>query len=101
MIKTENAAIPEVLLEDIHRAIGILKKEGCTEIFLFGSGTEGKVRDGTDIDLAIRGCPRGRFFHLLGRLMWELDHPVDLVSLDFQDAFAHYLEKEGVLLRIG
>ena len=55
----------------------------------------------SDIDLAIRGCPKGAFFHLLGRLLLELDYPVDLVSLDRQNDFAHYLEKEGGLLRIG
>ena len=79
----------------------ILKEAGCTHVFLFGSLTAGKVRDGSDIDLAIRGCPKGRFFHLLGKLLLELDHSVDLVSLDRQDAFARYLEKEGELLRVG
>ena len=46
-------------------------------------------------------APQGRFFHLPGRLLWELDHPVDLVDLDGQDAFAQYLQEEGELLRIG
>ena len=32
--------------------------------------------------------------------MRELDHPVDLVSLDRHDAFARYLEREGELLLI-
>jgi hypothetical protein len=27
-------------------------------------------------------APQGRFFHLPGRLLWELDHPVDLVDLE-------------------
>src|SRR4029453_14152961 len=101
MIQTGNMVGPEVFQKDIDRAVRILKEEGCSEIFLFGSGTEGKARDRSDIDLAIRGCPPGRFFHLLGRLLWELDHPVDLVSLDTENPFTHYLQKEGGLLRIG
>jgi len=101
MVRTENIAIPEVFREDISRAVRILKEEGCSEIFLFGSGVTGKGRDGSDIDLAIRGCPRDHFFHLLGRLLLALEHPVDLVDLDTQDAFAQYLQKEGVLVRIG
>jgi predicted nucleotidyltransferase len=101
MIQTENVAVPEDFRADIDRAVRILKEGGCCEIFLFGSGAEGKVRDGSDIDLAVRGCPPGRFFHLLGRLLWELDYPVDLVNLDTQDPFAQYLQKEGVLLRLG
>jgi predicted nucleotidyltransferase len=101
MMKTEHLAVPERFREDISRAVQILKEEGCTEIFLFGSGAAGKVGDGSDIDLAIRGCPRGHFFHLLGRLLWELDRPVDLVNLDTQDAFAQYLQQEGELLQVG
>lgn len=101
MSKTENIAAPESLRNEIDRAVRILKEEGCAEIFLFGSGAEGKIAERSDIDLAIRGCPRGHFFHLLGRLLWELDHPVDLVNLDTQDPFAQYLQKEGALLQVG
>lgn len=97
----EKVQLPEVYQKDVHRAVEILKEAGCTHVFLFGSLSVGKVRDGSDIDLAIRGCPKGQFFHLLGRLLLELDHPVDLVSLDGQDAFASYLEEEGELLQIG
>lgn len=100
MTRTENITIPEVLQEDIRRAVQILKEGGCSEIFLFGSAATGKIREGSDIDLAVRGCPPGSFFHLLGRLLWELDHPVDLVRLDTQDAFAQFLQKEGNLVRI-
>ncbi|MBM4464859.1 MAG: nucleotidyltransferase domain-containing protein [Chloroflexi bacterium] len=97
----EKSQLPKPYQKDIHRAVEILKEAGCTHVFLFGSLTVGKVRDGSDIDLAIRGCPKGSFFNLLGRLLLELDHPVDLVSLDRQDAFTRYLEEEGELLRIG
>jgi hypothetical protein len=38
---------------------------------------------------------------LLGRLLLELEHPVDLVDLDGQHAFACYLEEEGDLLQVG
>jgi len=99
--ETESSAVSAVFQEDIHRAVRILKEGGCSEIYLFGSGITGKIRVESDIDLAVRGCPQGRFFYLLGRLLWELDHPVDLVDLDAQDAFAQYLQKEGELLRIG
>jgi predicted nucleotidyltransferase len=95
------AQIPKAYQKDIHRAIEILKKAGCTQVFLFGSLASGKIRERSDIDLAIRGCPKGKFFHILGKLLLELDHSVDLVSLDRRDAFARYLEKEGGLIRIG
>jgi len=86
---------------DLHRAVEILKGAGCTQIFLFGSLATGQVSDQSDIDLAVRGCPKGKFFHLLGRLVFELKHPVDLVNLDSRDAFARYLEEKKELLRVG
>jgi predicted nucleotidyltransferase len=98
---TEKIQIPEIYQKDIHRAVEILKEAGCTDVFLFGSLAAGKVRDKSDIDLAVRGCPQGEFFPLLGRLLLELSYPVDLVNLDGQDAFVRYLEEHGELLQIG
>ena len=96
----EQVQLPIAYRQDIRRALTILKEAGCSNVFLFGSLAAGRVKDGSDIDLAVRGCPKGQFFHLLGKLLLELDHPVDLIDLDRQDAFAHYLEKEGELFPI-
>ncbi len=93
-------SMPETYRRSLQRAIEILKAVGCTQIFLFGSLAKGQIETESDIDLAIRGCPEGKFFHVLGQLLLELDHPVDLVSLDTQDAFARYLEQEGELVRV-
>ncbi len=101
MVNTEHAAIPAVLQRDVSRAVSILKEEGCSAIFLFGSATRGAARPDSDIDLAIRGCPRDHFFRILGRLLWELDHSVDLVDLDSSDPFAQYLQAEARLVQIG
>ena len=101
MLINEQAQIPELYRRDVDRAIEILKAAGCTDIFLFGSLATGKMSNNSDIDLAVRGCPQGKFFHLLGQLLLELDHPVDLINLDKQAAFANFLEQEGELLQIG
>lgn len=97
----EKYSIPEEYRDDLQKAIAILKEEGCTEIFLFGSLAEGKGTKKSDIDLAVRGCPKDKFFRVLGRLLMELHHSVDLIDLDEQSRFAHYLEKEGELVHIG
>jgi len=97
----EHIVISEGFRADLARAVQILKEAGCAEVFLFGSGATGKIREQSDIDLAIRGCPRGHFFHLLGRLLRELKRPVDLVNLDTRDPFAQYLLQEGELLQVG
>jgi predicted nucleotidyltransferase len=99
MIEIEGTT--ETFKQDIDRAVRILKNEGCTEIYLFGSVATGQVHAGSDIDLAVRGCPPGQFFHTLGRLLRELDHPVDLIDLDVPDIFVRYLLTSGELARIG
>ncbi len=93
--------LPDDFNGDIQRAIEILKNGGCSDIYLFGSLATGEYKNKSDIDLAIRGCPKGKFFHLLGKLLLELKYSVDLVNLDNGDAFSHYLEKEGELIQIG
>lgn len=93
--------LPETYRRSLKQAVEILKAAGCTDVFVFGSGVTGQVRDNSDLDLAVRGCPKGKFFHILGQLLLELDYPVDLISLDSQDAFARYLDEEGELVRVG
>jgi len=93
--------LSEAYRRSLERAVQILKAAGCTDVFIFGSGVTGKIRDNSDLDLAIRGCPKGKFFHILGQLLLELDYPVDLINLDSQDAFVRYLEDEGELMRVG
>jgi len=93
--------LPDDYKRDIVRAIEILKNGGCSDIFLFGSLATGEYRKKSDIDLAIKGCPKGKFFHLLGKLLFELKYTVDLINLDNRDAFARYLENEGELVQIG
>lgn len=86
--------------KDIQKAVEILKEAGCAEVFLFGSLASQEYKNTSDIDLAIRGCPQGKFFHLLGKLLLELEHPADLVNLDMQYAFAEFLEQEKELVQI-
>lgn len=93
--------LPDDYKKDISRAVKILKESGCSDIYLFGSLATGEYRKKSDIDLAVKGCPRGKFFRILGKLLFELKHSVDLINLDKKDAFASYLEREGELIKIG
>jgi len=99
MIKNIN--IPESYQKNIRRAVEILKEAGCSDIFLFGSLAENNFREGSDIDIAVRGCPRGKFFYIWGKLFRQLDYPVDLIRLDRDDAFSRYLEEKGEMIQIG
>ncbi len=84
---------------DLDRAIEILKEEGCEDIYLYGSIAEDRFDEGSDIDLAVKGIPSGELFRVLGRLMLELDHPVDLVDLDKDEDFSRFLKEERELIR--
>jgi predicted nucleotidyltransferase len=94
MIKLEQARVPSDYQSDLERAAQILKEAGCTEIFLFGSLAEGDLREGSDIDLAVRGCPPENYFRLWSRLSDALRHPVDLIDLDSTQPLAKYLRDE-------
>lgn len=96
----QTMSIAEAFKVDIDRAVHILKEEGCTEIYLFGSVATGENHARSDIDLAVRGCPQGRFFHVLGRLTWELEHSVELVDLDSANPFAQFLQEKQRLFQI-
>ena len=98
---TSGMTIPAAFQPDVARAVRILKEGGCKEVFLFGSLAEGRSHADSDIDLAVCGCPADRFFHLLGKLLFELRHRVDLVDLDAPDPFAQYLLQHGALQRVG
>ena len=101
MATVDVGAVPEAMRKDVRRAVEILREGGCTEVYVFGSAATGEVRDDSDIDLAVRGCPERFFFGLLGRLLRELEHSVDLVDLDCEDPFSRFLEKEEELVRVG
>lgn len=93
-------AHPRAIEHDIQRAVAILKAGGCREVFLFGSAVTGTLHAKSDLDFAVRGCPPANFFRLLGRLMSELDRPVDLVDLDQSNPFVTFLLAEGHLVAL-
>lgn len=93
MATTENEAIT--------RASRILREQGATEVYLFGSAATGRLRDGSDIDLAIAGLPPERFFRAMGLAADVLDRPLSLVDLDEDTPFTRYLRADGGLQRVG
>lgn len=93
--------IPEDIRRDVARGVDILRRGGCSEVYVFGSVTEGRATPQSDIDFAVRGCPTNRFFKLQGRLLVELVRSADLVDLDADPALAAFLEREAVLIHVG
>jgi len=82
-------------------ATEILKKAGCSEIYLFGSQATGRSNKNSDIDLGIRGLSSNSFFGLHYDLEQALNMRVDLVDFDYQKDFFELLKQLGELKKIG
>jgi len=93
--------IPLKYRKDIETATSLLKNEGCKEIFLFGSLITGKIRDNSDIDIGIKGLPKGKFFKVYSRLYFDLNNKVDLVDFDVNSDFYSMLNNIGEVVKIG
>lgn len=64
--------LPNSYQEDIKKAIKILKENGATEIFIFGSIVNGNLNRNLDIDIAIRGIRQEDFYKVASILMLNL-----------------------------
>ena len=93
-------AIDAAIKNDIETAARILREEGATEVYVFGSAAHGKMRPDSDIDFAIRGLPPEKYFPTMGKMREAVSHLFDLVDLDDDNLFTHFLEDEGELLRV-
>lgn len=49
----------------VRRAARVLRDAGATEAYPFASAASGRLRDGSDIDLAIAGLPPGCLFQAM------------------------------------
>lgn len=93
--------IPRKYRQDIEDATNFLKSEGCEAIFLFGSLVTGKIHENSDIDIGIKGLPKGKFFHVYSKLYFNFDNKIDLVDFDKNDDFYSMLYKLGEVIQIG
>ena len=89
------------LAAQLEKAVAALKAAGAREVYLFGSAATGKLREGSDIDLAVSGLPPERFFEAMGDAGDILAQPLDLLDLDEPSPLAQYLREEGELRRVG
>ena len=92
--------IPKEYKYDIDTALKLLLQEGCTEVYLFGSLAENTFDSSSDIDFAVKGLKKEKYFHVYGELLRVLDHPFDLVGLDYNNDFSKELMKTGTLQRV-
>lgn len=92
--------LDEQTKRDIETAAKILLNAGASEVFVFGSVAQGKMRPDSDLDIAVRGLPPDRFFATMSEVTFAISRSFDLIDLDEENPFTQYLEKEGELLRV-
>ena len=93
--------IPEKYQKDIESAKNLLKNEGCEAVFLFGSLVSGKINDDSDIDIGIKGLPKGKFLEVYSRIYFDMENSIDLVDFDVNSDFYSMLNKIGEVVQIG
>jgi len=85
---------------DIDTAAKILREEGATEVYVFGSAVHGRMRPDSDIDFAIRGLPPEKYFPTRSKVGEAISHLFDVVDLDEENPFTEYIIKKGGLVRV-
>jgi len=94
-------SIPQKYQKDIEVATSLLKEEGCRSIYLFGSLVTGKNHDESDIDIGIKGLPKGKFFETCARVYFAIDNNIDIVDFDSNEDLYTLLNRQGEVLEIG
>ncbi len=94
--------LPKSYQEDIKKLTKILKENGATEVFIFGSIANGKFNENSDIDIAVKGLNEKNFYKVASILMFELENKFDLIDLDDKEnRFSQMLLRVGGLLKVG
>ena len=86
--------------KDIELAKNILLRYGCQEVCVFGSLVDGDFGDQSDIDIAVVGLAKGRFFAAYGELIEQLSRSVDLIGLDYEDDFSRRVREKKRMERV-
>jgi predicted nucleotidyltransferase len=85
------------VLEQAH----LLKKGGCKSIYLFGSLAAGKNHEDSDIDIGIKGLPKGKFFEICSKVYFAVDNNIDIVDFDSNEDLYSLLNRLGEVVEIG
>ena len=84
----------------IEAAAAVLKAAGAKAVYLFGSAAKGRLNPESDVDLAVTGLKPANFFRAMGQAEDVLQRTLDLIDLDIETPFTHYLKQKGQLKRV-
>jgi predicted nucleotidyltransferase len=92
--------IPKEIKTDVELAKEIILTAGAKEVYLFGSFAEGSYTSESDIDIAIVGLEKSKFFQVYGEIISKVSRDIDLIGLDYKNEFSEQLKKTGTLIRV-
>ena len=98
MIETRD--LPKEILKDIDSIKSILLDAGVTEIYLFGSFAVGEYRTESDLDIAVIGLQKSKFFKVYGKILSTVARNVDIISLDYENDFSKEIKKQANMIRV-
>ena len=87
--------------EAVLAAANLLRSLGASQVFVFGSFVNGKLRPDSDIDMAVSGLPAKVYFSAVSRASDLLGRPVDLLDLDDDTPLVRHIIGSGELVRVG
>jgi len=93
--------IPQKYQKDIEIATNLLKNEGCQSVYLFGSLVTGKSHARSDIDIGIKGLPKGKYFETCAKVYFTIDNDIDIVDFDSNEDLYSLLNRLGEVIEIG
>jgi predicted nucleotidyltransferase len=93
--------IPQKYRNDIETAKNLLKGEGCRSVYLFGSLVTGKKHDDSDIDIGVKGLPKGKFFETCAKVYFAMDNDIDIINFDTDTELYSLLNRLGEVVEIG
>ena len=82
------------MTKQIQECVQLLRENGATEIFLFGSTANGTATSHSDLDFAVRGIGESQLFRLIDNLATVAHKSVDLVLLDSDTSFSRHIESK-------
>lgn len=89
----------EEALNLAQKAAALLKQEfGATQVILFGSLLTDYFHEHSDIDLAVIGLPKNKYFQAVGKLLALGNFDFDLVEMDETRSAIYQAITQGIIL---
>ena len=81
-------------------AAAILREEGASEVYVFGSFARGDTHPESDLDLAVLGLASERVLRAMARVRRATGRAADVVQIEREPVFIQFLRSTRELRRV-